>query len=147
MHLAATLIALLTGTYSLLTPKGTPRHRYLGLAYVGSMSLVLGTAFCIYTLFGRFGIVHWGAVGSGVALLVGAGSVALRSVVRRWRQWHYMGMGASVMSLYAALAGESTYRLLPATYFWWSTLGPASIVLVIGILLLYQNYPVAQAGI
>jgi uncharacterized membrane protein len=145
MHLAATLLALLTGTYSLLAPKGTPRHRYLGLAYVGSMGVVLSTAFCIYTLFGRFGIVHWGAMGSAVALLVGAGSVALRAVVRRWRQWHYLGMGASVVSLYAALAGESIYRLLPATYFWWSTLGPASAVLLIGTLLLYQYYPVAPA--
>lgn len=147
MHLAATFIALLTGTYCLLAPKGTQRHRYLGLAYIGSMSMVLGTAFCIYTLFGRFGIVHWGAVASAVALLVGAGAVALRSVIRPWRQWHYMGMGASVMSLYAALAGESTYRLLPVAYFWWSTLGPASIVLIIGILLLYHNYPVAQVGV
>lgn len=58
IHLAATLTALLTGTYSLLTPKGTRGHRYWGRAYVGSMLLVLVAAFSIYTLFGRFGIVH-----------------------------------------------------------------------------------------
>ena len=144
IHLVATVVALSTGTYSLLAPKGTQRHRYLGRVYVGSMLLVLATAFCIYTLFGRFSIVHSGAVGSAVALLVGTGSVALRSVVPGWRQWHYLGMGASVTGLYAALAGESAYRLLPAAYFWWSTLGPASAVLLGGALLLYRHYPGAQ---
>jgi uncharacterized membrane protein len=143
IHLAATVVALGTGTYSLLTRKGTRRHYYLGRVYVGSMLLVLVTAFCIYTLFGRFGIVHWGAVGSAVALLVGTGSVALRSAVPGWRQWHYLGMGTSVISLYAAMAGESIYRLLPTGYFWWSTMGPASVVLVGGALLLYRHYPVA----
>jgi uncharacterized membrane protein len=144
IHLAATLFALLTGTSSLLAVKGTLRHRYLGWAYTGSMLLVLTTAFSIYSLFGRFGIVHWGAVGSTVALLVGTGSLALRTVVRHWRQWHYLGMGASVTSLYAALAGESIYRLLPATYFWWSTLGPASVVLLAGAILLYYYYPATR---
>jgi uncharacterized membrane protein len=146
VHLAATLSALVTGTYSVLATKGTRRHRYWGRAYVGSMLLVLATAFGIYTLFGRFGIVHWGAVGSAVALLVGTGSVVLRAVVRQWQRWHYWGMGASVTSLYAALAGESTYRLLPAAYFWWSTLGPASIVLLAGARLLYHYYPATRAG-
>lgn len=144
IHLAATLVASGTGTYCLLAPKGTQRHRYIGGAYTGSMLLVLLTAFCIYSLFGRFGIVHWGAVGSALALLVGAGSVALRSYIRHWRQWHYVGMGASVLSLYAALAGESTYRLLPAPYFWWSTVGPASLVLLLGTRLLYQHYPATR---
>lgn len=143
-HLIATLIALVTGTYSLLATKGTPRHRYVSWAYTGSMLLVLATAFGIYTLFGRFGIVHWGAVGSALALLVGTGSVVLRAFIQHWQQWHYLGMGASVISLYAALAGESAYRLLPATYFWWSTLGPAGIVLLVGALLLYYYYPVTR---
>jgi uncharacterized membrane protein len=146
VHVAATLVALATGTYCLLAAKGTRRHRYLGWAYAGSMLLVLATAFCIYTLFGRFGLVHWGAVGSALALLVGTGAVALRAVIRQWQQWHYLGMSASVLSLYAALAGESTYRWLPATYFWWSTLGPASIVLLVGTRLLYHHYPGTRAA-
>jgi uncharacterized membrane protein len=141
IHLAATLLAAGTGTYCLLAPKGTRRHRALGWAYTGSMALGLTTAFGIYTLFGRFGLVHWGAVGSALALLVGTASVALRARLRHWRQGHYLGMGASVLSLYAALAGESIYRLVPATYFWWSTVGPASVVLLVGARLLYQHYP------
>ena len=74
IHLLAALVALATGTAVLYLPKATSVHRYLGWTYVGSMSAVLLTAFRIYTLFGRFGIVHWGAVGSTGALLLGVGA-------------------------------------------------------------------------
>jgi hypothetical protein len=102
---------------------------------------VLLTAFRIYTLFGRFGLVHWGAVGSAGALLLGVGAAVGRAVVPAWLRWHYIGMGASVTGLYAAFIVESTYRLFPAAYFWWSTLGPGMVVLLLGSWLLYRRYP------
>jgi uncharacterized membrane protein len=141
VHLLAVLLALATGTIVLFTPKGTYFHRRLGWAYVGSMAITLLTAFQIYFLFGRFGIVHWGAVGSVAALLLGTGAAVFRSVVADWLRWHYFGMGASVTGLYAALVVESTYRFFPATYFWWSTLGPASVIFLAGGLLLHRYYP------
>lgn len=141
VHLLAALVALVTGTASLYLPKATLVHRSLGWAYVGSMGVVLLTAFRIYTLFGRFGIVHWGAVGSAVALLVGVGAAVGRAVVPAWLRWHYVAMGASVTGLYAAFIVESTYRLFPSAYFWWSTLGPGSLVLLLGSWLLYRHYP------
>lgn len=141
VHLLAVGLALLAGTAILFRPKGTLGHRRLGQLYVGSMAVSLLTAFGIYALFGRFGIVHWGAVASVVALLVGVGSVWCRSVVASWLRWHYFGMGASVTGLYAALVVESTYRFFPATYFWQSTLGPASGVFLAGGVLLYRHYP------
>ena len=146
LHLLAVIPALLAGTVILVAPKGTLRHRYLGRVYVGSMLLVVLTAFRMYFLFGRFGIVHWGAVGSIVALLVGIVPVLCRSLVANWRQWHYLGMGASVTGLYAALLVESTYRFFPATYFWWSTLGLAGAVFLVGGLLLYRHYPATLTG-
>ena len=145
VHLLAVLLALAAGTAVLLTPKGTPFHRHTGRAYVGSMCVLLLTAFRIYALFGRFGVVHWGAVASAGALLVGTGAVWCRSVVAAWRRWHYVGMGASVTGLYAAFVVESTYRFFPARYFWWSTLGPALTVFLLGGLLLYRNYPAQPA--
>jgi uncharacterized membrane protein len=141
VHLLAVLVALSTGTLVLYYPKGARRHRYLGRAYVGSMSIVLLTAFGIYSLFGRFGIIHWGALASVVALLVGVGSVWWRASIVAWLRWHYLGMGASVTGLYAALVVESTYRFFPATYFWWSTLGPAAAVFLVGGLVLHRHYP------
>jgi uncharacterized membrane protein len=96
VHLLAVLVALATGTAVLLKPKGTLYHRRLGWAYAGSMSISLLTAFQIYFLFGRFGVVHWGAVASVAALLLGTGAAVFRSVVANWLRWHYFGMGASV---------------------------------------------------
>ena len=142
VHLLAVLLALAAGTYVLYSPKGTLFHRRMGWVYVGSMGVALVTAFQIYVLFGRFGIVHWGAVGSVLTLLLGTGAALCRSVLTAWLQWHYLGMGASVTGLYAALIVESTYRCFSASYFWWSTLGPASAVFLVGALLLYRHYPV-----
>ena len=141
VHLLAVGVALASGTRILLLPKGTPRHQRLGWAYVGSMALVLLTAFRMYYLFGRFGIVHWGALGSSAALAVGTGAVLGRAVLPGWQRWHYLGMGASVTGLYAALVVESTYRLFPATYFWWATLGPAAAVFALAALVLRHHYP------
>lgn len=141
VHLSAALLALVTGTYLLATPKGTRRHRRVGWVYAGSMVVLLRTAFQIYFLFGRFGIIHWGAVGSVLALLVGIGAAWLRPVLRGWLRWHYLGMGASVVGLYAAFIIESAYRFFPLAYFWWLTLGLAAGVFATGGLLLRRHYP------
>ncbi|MGI4862753.1 MAG: hypothetical protein ACRYFZ_02445 [Janthinobacterium lividum] len=141
VHMLAVSLALATGTTTLLRAKGTAWHRRLGWLYVGSMGGVLLTAFRIYFLFGHFGIVHWGAVGSLLALGLGVGAAMCRPVLGAWLRWHYIGMGASITGLYAALVVESTYRLFPAAYFWWSTLGPASAVFFVGGVLLHRHYP------
>lgn len=141
VHVVAASLALAAGTYCLLGPKGTRRHTYGGRLYVGSMVVVLWTAFRLYFLFGHWGIVHWGAVGSGLALLVGTGAAAGRRGLPRWRQWHYLGMGVSLLGVYAAFVVESTYRLFPAAYFWWSTLGPGCAVLLGGAWLLWRHFP------
>lgn len=140
VHLVAVAAALATGTYVLFRPKGTLAHRRAGGAYAASMAVLLLTAFGIYFLFGRFGIIHWGAVGSAGALLTGVGAVVLRPGAA-WRRWHYFGMGASVTGLYAALVVESTYRLFPPACFWWATVGPAGAVFCTGSLLLYRHCP------
>jgi len=140
-HLGAAVLALGAGTYILVVPKGTRRHRWVGRVYAGSMAVLLLTAFQIYFLFGRFGIIHWGAVGSVVALVVGLGAALLRRVLRGWLRWHYLGMGASVTGLYAAFVIESTYRFFPLAYFWWFTMGLAAVVFGAGSLLLRWHYP------
>lgn len=140
-HFIAALTAMSTGTYILFVPKGSLTHRSVGRVYVVGMVILLLTAFQIYYLFGRFGVIHWGAVGSVVALLIGIGAVLLRPVVPAWLRWHYLGMGASVTGLYAAFVVESTYRLFPPAYFWWVTMGSANVVFLVGGLLLYRYYP------
>jgi uncharacterized membrane protein len=146
VHVVAALLAMATGTYVLATPKGTRPHRWVGRAYAGSMAVLLLTAFQIYFLFGRFGIIHWGAVGSVLSLAVGIGAALLRTVVRGWLRWHYLGMGASVTGLYAAFIIESTYRFFPAAYFWWLTLGLAAVVFSTGGVVL-RRYHLARLAV
>ncbi len=141
VHVIAALLALITGTTILFTAKGTARHRQIGWLYAGSMAVLLITAFQIYYLFGRFGVIHWGAVGSITALLVGLGAVALRAVLANWLLWHYVGMGASVTGLYAAFVIESSYRFFPPGWFWYVTMGGANTVFVTVAVLLYGRWP------
>ena len=137
----AALIALITGTYILFNPKGTTTHRVAGRLYAGGMIVLLVTAFQMYYLFGRFGIVHWGALGSVVALTVGLGAIGLRAFIESWLRWHYFGMGASIIGVYASFLVESTYRFFSPVYFWWATLGPTALVFITGGFLLHRHYP------
>lgn len=143
VHLASALLALMLGTYAWIRPRGTRHHRQLGYAYVGCMVVLLATAFNIYHLFGRFGIVHWGAVGASLSLTVGVVSAVARWPARSWRLWHYVGMGGSLVGLYTTFVVEATYRLFPAPYFWWATVGTGSAMLTIGAFWLWQNKAVA----
>lgn len=145
IHLGFAMVALATGTLVILKPKGTAQHQQVGYVYVISMMVVLTTAFGIYRLFGRFGIVHWGAVFSWLALVGGVGVVWLRAHLRNWLFWHYLGMSLSVMSLYTTFVVEATYRLFPARFFWFTTLGTSLVVLAVGGLLIYRYaVPVRQ---
>lgn len=62
VHTIFAVIAMLSGAWVLLQPKGGTRHRQMGYVYVGAMLLMLLTAFGIYRLFGGFGIFHFFAL-------------------------------------------------------------------------------------
>jgi len=139
LHTLAALLAVILGTGVVAGRKGTPQHRRAGYAYVGCMLTVCGTAFGMYHLFGSFGIVHWGALGSLLTLLGGVGAAALKRPAHRWRAWHETLMGWSVTGLYAAGLVETTYRIFPPRYFWWICLGVSSLTFVVGGLLLHRR--------
>lgn len=138
IHISFAVVALLTGTWVLLTPKGTVRHQRMGYLYVVSMMVVLTTAFGIYRLFGRFGVVHWGAVFSWLALIGGVGVVWTRTYLRNWLFWHFLGMSVSVTGLYATFLVEATYRLFPPRLFWWTTVGTSMVVFSLAGWLIYR---------
>lgn len=139
LHIGAALIATGCGTWILAAPKGTQPHRGVGGVYSIMMVIVLTTAFGIYRLFGRFGLVHWGAVGSWLALAVGLVPLAFRRQLPEWKAWHYTGMVLSITGLYATFLVEATYRLFPARYFWVSTVGTGSAVLSVGVWFIYRR--------
>lgn len=127
-HLVSALIALVTGTAVLVMRKGTQRHRWVGYGYVGSMTVMLVTAFSIYRVFDGFGLFHVFAVVSTGTLI--AGMVPAWRRGPNWQSRHLGFMYWSVMGLYGALAAELLARL-PSTPFF-TTIG----LVVAGVMIL-----------
>lgn len=137
LHVCLALLSVGTGTWLLLTKKGTRQHRRVGYVYTLCMVGVCLTAFRLYYLFGHFGIVHVGALAS-LLLLTGGIGVAIQRPVN-WLTWHHWCMSASVTGLYAAGIVESTYRMFPANYFWFVCLGLSGMVFGTGAWLIRRN--------
>jgi uncharacterized membrane protein len=133
IHTALALVALASGAFVLLRPKGTARHRRVGWVYVGSMIALNLTALLIYRLSGGFGPFHGAAL---VSIATVAGGVAA-SVRRRpgWLERHYYWMGGSFIGLLAAAASEAATRL-PRTPFWWMVAAASAAVVLPGSVLL-----------
>lgn len=119
-HTGTAVIALIAGAVTLLTRKGTRRHRQTGWLYVASMILLNVSALFIYRLFGGFGPFHAGAIFSLVTVVVGvtAGVSARRhrtagDPVGRARriEKHYFWMSFSYVGLAAAAVAEAITRL------------------------------------
>lgn len=111
LHLIASIIALLAGTWVIAAQKGTEIHKKIGYVYAVSMTVLIITAFMIYRLFGGFGIFHVAAVISTIALLGGMIPAILRRPEKQWLGLHYNFMYWSVMGLYAAFVAEVLTRL------------------------------------
>lgn len=115
-HLIASILALVFGTWVLITVKGTRAHRRIGYLYTVSMILLITTAFLIYRLFGRFGVFHIAAMIS--ALTVAGGMIpALLRKPKNWLDLHFSFMYWSVFGLYAAFVAEMAVRLPLRTMF------------------------------
>jgi len=97
IHVIASLLALIVGTWVITTKKGTAIHRKMGYAYAGSMIALIITSFMMYRLFGGFGIFHWAAVVSTLTLVGGMVPAVLRKPVKSWLSLHYNFMFWSVM--------------------------------------------------
>jgi uncharacterized membrane protein len=116
LHLIASILALVFGTWVLITPKGTRAHRRVGYLYAVSMLLLIATAFLIYRLFGRFGVFHIAAIVSAVTLAGGMIPAVLRKP-KNWLGLHFSFMYWSVFGLYAAFVAEVAVRLPVRTMF------------------------------
>jgi uncharacterized membrane protein len=110
IHLIASVIALITGLFVLVTTKGTRRHKQVGYVYSISMILLNLTAFMLYNLYGKFGIFHWFAVISCLTLFAGLYPVLTKNS-KNYLLTHFNFMYWSVVGLYCALMAEIFSRL------------------------------------
>jgi uncharacterized membrane protein len=151
IHLIVSVFALVFGTWVLAARKGTRRHRRIGYAYAVSMILLLGTAFMIYHLFGRFGVFHVAAIVSAATLLGGMIPVIWRRPKNSWLNLHFSFMYWSVFGLYAAFVAETAVRLpiktafsSPPTFF--ITVAVATLVtMLVGQIIFFKNKKKWQA--
>jgi uncharacterized membrane protein len=119
-HTGTAIVALIAGATTLLTRKGTRRHRQIGWLYVASMILLNASALFIYRLFGGFGPFHVGAIFSLVTVVVGVTAAVgarrhgiARDPVGRAQgiERHYFWMSFSYAGLAAASVAEAITRL------------------------------------
>ena len=132
IHLVSSCFALFFGTITLVLTKGTKAHRMIGYLYVGSMFILLLSAFLIYDLFGGFGIFHVAAIISTFTLAIGM-IPAIRRKRPDWPVVHFSWMYWSVIGLYAAFVSEMFTRYIPRDFFTLVGLGTGLVMLVGGI--------------
>lgn len=131
VHLAASLIAIVLGTFVLLTTKGTRRHRRFGYAYTITMVIVCGTALALYNLNGRWGPFHYAAVGGLLTLIAGLYPMFRKDWPRERKEVHLWFMYYSVIGLYAAFFSELLVRV-PSTPFFGMVGVATGITMAIG---------------
>jgi len=130
VHLVASVLALIFGTWILITTKGTTIHRKIGYLYAFSMLVLIITAFMIYRLFGTFGIFHIAATVSTITLAGGMLPVILRKPRNSWLGFHFSFMYWSVMGLYAAFVAEVLVRIPKTPFFRMVGLGTAFVMIL-----------------
>jgi uncharacterized membrane protein len=149
IHLLASIIALVTGLYILVSTKGTKRHKQVGYIYSISMIVLNLTAFLIYRLFGKFAIFHWFAVLSCLTLFAGLYPI-LTKKSKDYILTHFNFMYWSVIGLYCAFMAETFVRLpnivltetgKPMTVFYKMIGISVAIVMVIGIFFFIKYKP------
>ncbi|MDX1905891.1 MAG: DUF2306 domain-containing protein [Bacteroidia bacterium] len=142
IHTLAAVIALITGAWVILRPKGGLRHRQAGYVYAAAMLIVNLTAFMIYDLWGRPGPFHVAALVSVVTLILG-----LRAAWQQREGWfvrHYYWMAWSVVGLYGAFVAEMGVRLVPMRSFWAAVLLSVTFVMMTGSWLIKRHAPDRQ---
>ena len=112
VHTLTSVLAIVFGTWVLLSRKGDKRHKKLGYLYVVSMVVCLFTSFFMYNLFGGFGIFHGFAIVSAATLIGGMFPIILKKP-KHYIALHFNFMYWSVIGLYGAFLAEILTRIPP----------------------------------
>ncbi len=83
VHALVAIFAMIVGAIQLTAPKGTPRHRAMGFAWVGAMVIVAVSSFWIHEFqwWGPFSIIHVLSLGVLVTLVYSIRSIRRGNVV------------------------------------------------------------------
>jgi hypothetical protein len=147
VHIAAGLLAVITGAIALLSPKQGGRHPRVGQVYFWALGVVFVTATVMAA-------ARW--TQSGYLFFLGsaafaAGSIGYLARKRRWRGWlgvHIVGMSLSYVVLLTAFYVDNGPKLplwdrLPTLAFW---IGPTAIGLPLILRTLWRRRCVLVAS-
>ena len=140
VHFLTALIALATGAFVVLRPKGSATHRRIGWVYAASMLALNASALSIYRLTGTFGPFHVAALVSLTGLAAGIIAARRRRSNRTWLVQHYFFMSYSYLGLVAAAIAETATRWPavqsvaggPTAIFWITVVVASVAVFVVG---------------
>jgi uncharacterized membrane protein len=138
IHSLAGVVALITGTFTLILKKGTKLHIWIGYLYVSSMTVLLVSSFMIYRLFDGWGIFHYASVVSSISVILGILPPLLLRKQSFWLRLHFTAMYWSVIGLWAAFIAEMSVRI-PESSFMWMVGAAFGIVIFIGIIFFAIN--------
>ena len=121
-HSATCIVALVTGAWNLVMPKGTALHRLVGRCYVYTMVAVNLSVFAVYHFdiahfrpfaggANTFGIFHWEAVGTLALLGLGV-YAAPRQAKAGWAYAHPLAMVLTYYMLVGGLINELFVRVI-----------------------------------
>ena len=134
IHLISSCLALLFGTFVLISKKGTKQHVKIGYLYVINMGILILTAFMIYRLFNGWGIFHYTTLLSLITILLGMIPIWTKKPVNKWKHLHFSFMYWSVIGLYAAFAAEILTRIPKTPFFGMVGIATGLIMLIGGVI-------------
>jgi uncharacterized membrane protein len=112
IHTVLGVLALITGAWNLIQPKGTSQHRRVGRIYAGSMIALIATSFFIYEIFTAFGPFHILALVSGGTLALALYFPLRRDHHENWIEHHYFWITYSYVGLVMA-TGSHLFEVVP----------------------------------
>lgn len=111
IHFFAAIIGLVTGTYALISKKGTKRHKLIGYIFAISLVLVNISALFIFDFnSGKFSVFHALIPVSLVCLIYGLLPMFKKKRKDDWQRKHIKGMTGAVLGLWAAGVTEYFVR-------------------------------------
>ena len=147
VHTLASIVAMASGAWVIVTPKGTARHRKLGDTFVASLLIACVLSLGIYTRH-AWTAAHWfavfGIVTAGGGFLVGR----FKQPRFGWRYLHLTLMLLAYYDLMGGLVNEVFLHVTALRHFWRDgiqVIGMTQGVVMLAFVILLVGFIVATA--
>ena len=148
LHSLACVIALASGLFNIVTPKGTALHRRVGAAFTITLVVVCVSSLGIYKQH-RFWFPHWDALATLVLL-----AVAWSAARYKWprRGWIYLHLTTMLLSYYMLIGGGVNelflrvavlHRMIGSNFFATRVIGETQGLILLAFVVLIPAFLIA----